>query len=307
MRLSILCSRAGFVNCAHWLPAALVAMALVLSPAKVRAGDILYINPAKTVRIEQADDGIYAVRVKNENQRAKLPTAGGDESAPDEFHISPDGAWLYALRHLGSGLRAGDLFELASPTRVVSQAGFNELAWKNAVKLHAVPRNFSAAGEYAMAAFYGWSLDSKRLLISVRGGEEKRSMREGFLYFNLQSKTFEQTDYLRKLTKSAANGLLGCAEPVDPLPSKDELAARFEALDQHLNQAYKERLAKLEKDRATNLRDAQRTWLKQRDDGLKLYLSLVPAAEQEKRRYQFLGDVTASRLDDFTRPIEQDL
>ena len=286
-----------------WLSIALFSTALLISPAKLRAGDILYTNPAKTVRIEQGDDGLYAVQVKNESQRAKLPVKG--EEVPDEFHVSPDGAWLYGLRHVGSGLRAGDLFELASPTKIVARPNFDSLAWKNGAKLGGVSQNFAAAGVYAMASFHNWSIDSKRLLIGLRGGEEKRSMREGYIYYNIQTKKFEITDYLKKLAKSET--ALPCAEPVDPLPSKEALTARFESLDQRLNQAYKDRLPKVPKDRAPILRDAQRDWIKQRDQGLKLYLSATPAAEQETRRLQYLGDVTASRLDDFTRPADEDL
>ena len=44
------------------------------------------------------------------------------------------------------------------------------------------------------------------------------------------------------------------------------------------------------------LRSTQKDWIKHRDEGLKLYLSLYPKAEREARRLQFLGDVTAARI-----------
>ncbi|MDP9098279.1 MAG: hypothetical protein M3N48_04705 [Verrucomicrobiota bacterium] len=44
-------------------------------------------------------------------------------------------------------------------------------------------------------------------------------------------------------------------------------------------------------------REAQRDWLKQRDGGEKFYLALFPAAKKSSRRLQFLGDVTAARID----------
>jgi len=303
--------RTGFPICrsSQGLAAAFLSITLLLSPVKLRAADVLYTDPAKTLRIEQRDDGLYVVPLKNESQGTKLSV--GNLDSPDEFHVSPDGAWLYGLRHVGSGLRAGDLFELAGHGRVAPLENFDELAWKNAAKLGAVPRNFSADSEYAMAAFYAWSSDSRRLLIGVRGGDKKGSLREGFVYFNTQTKKFEFTDYLRKLAKSTQPGSpphgLPCAEPVESLPAMEVLTARFTALDQRLNQVYKERLAKVAKDRVPNLREAQRDWLKQRDEGLKLYLSLMPAAEQEKRRLQYLSDVTAARIDDFSSPLNQDL
>ena len=45
------------------------------------------------------------------------------------------------------------------------------------------------------------------------------------------------------------------------------------------------------------LRDQQREWLKHRDAGLKLYLSLAKPSEKERRQLQYLGDVTAARLE----------
>jgi uncharacterized protein YecT (DUF1311 family) len=296
--------RAAFSRSRGQLPSVILALAFSVCSLELHGGEVLSTNSSKTVRVEQSDDGIFIVQGNNESQRAKLPGEG--LSLPDEFHISPDGQWIFGLRHVGSGLRAGDLFQLTSPTKVEPRRNFDELAWTNAAKLGAVKSNFSADGVYAMAFFCGWSTDSKRLLIGLRGGEEKRSMREGFVYFNTRTKTFEFTDYLRKLAK-ATSPALSCAEPVEPLPAAKELASRLAILDQRLNQAYKERSAKLDKDRTLRLRDTQRDWLKQRDEGLTLYLSLVPAAEKERRRLQYLGDVTAARLDDFDRPLDEDL
>jgi uncharacterized protein YecT (DUF1311 family) len=51
------------------------------------------------------------------------------------------------------------------------------------------------------------------------------------------------------------------------------------------------------------LREAQRTWIKHRDEGAKFYVSLFPEAEKERRRLQFLCDVTAARID--TQPDEE--
>jgi hypothetical protein len=75
------------------------------------------------------------------------------------------------------------------------------------------------------------------VLIQLRGGEEKRSMKPGLLYFNIRSKTFEMTDYVRKLNKSESE-MLACAEPVDPLPSDAELKTRLDTLDRLSNNTY---------------------------------------------------------------------
>ncbi len=65
---------------------------------------------------------------------------------------------------------------------------------------------------------------------------------------------------------------------------------------------YAQVIAKADKDQLSNLREPQRAWTKHRDEGLKFYVSLFPAAEKERRRLQFLCDVTAARID--TQPDE---
>ena len=195
----------------------------------------------------------------------------------------------------GSCLRDGDLFHRLASDKIDMFESFNEAGWKNAVKLGPFKRDFSAEGFCAITEFVSWSFDSARLLIELRGGEDKRDMHEGYIYFNTRTKKFEVTDYLRKLNKTKAN-VLACAEPVDPLPSEAELKTRFDTLDRRLNTRYAEVLGKTDKERVANVREAQRNWIKHRDEGAKFYVSLFPAAEKELRRLQFLCDVTASFL-----------
>ena len=152
-----------------------------------------------------------------------------------------------------------------------------------------------------MTFFEGWSLDSSRLLIRLEGGEQKRSTKPGLLYFNTRAKKFELTDYLRTLNKTKS-GALVCAEPIDPLPNESELKTRCDSLNRQLNEKYSAILAKTEKDRMPNVREAQRNWIKHRDEGAKFYMSIFPAAEKERRRLQFLGDVAAARIE--TQPDE---
>jgi uncharacterized protein YecT (DUF1311 family) len=90
---------------------------------------------------------------------------------------------------------------------------------------------------------------------------------------------------------------LACAEPIDPLPTDAELKQRFDSLDGKLNEKYAEVLAQTDKDRVSLLRQAQRKWLKERDAGEKVYLESFPSAEKAQRRLQYLGDVTAARID----------
>jgi len=257
--------------------------------------EIVYTSPSGAWRVEQSGDDVWVASTKDASQRAKLPRIEAIAPFPDEYHFSPNDEWIFGLRHGGSCLRDGDLFHRLVPDKIDMFESFNEAAWKNAVKLGAFKRDFSAEGFCAMTEFVSWSFDSARLLIELRGGEDKREMNEGYVYFNLRTKNFEVSSYLRKLNKTKSN-VLACAEPVDPLPDEAELKTKFDALDQQLNKRYAEVLAKTVKDRVSLVREAQRTWIKHRDDGAKFYVSLFPAAEKERRRLQFLCDVTAARI-----------
>ena len=289
----------------------LIAALLISLPTAAKSEEqieVLCTSPSGTFRIEsrfpeqsadEATADIWLVSTKDPAQRAKLPKQSPDSPTDDEFHFSPNEEWLFASRHIGSGLRYGNLYHLMKPLRieVVGEPGsFNELAWKNCVKLGALKTDYGAMGFYAMTAFINWSLDSSRLLIRLCGGEEKRNMLCGFLYFNTRTNKFEVTDYSRKLTKAKPE-VLACAEPIDPVPPEAELKQRFDSLDRELNKKYAEVLAKTDKDRVQSLRQGQRNWLKKRDAGEKVYVESFPSAEKASRRLQYLGDVTAARID----------
>jgi uncharacterized protein YecT (DUF1311 family) len=115
----------------------------------------------------------------------------------------------------------------------------------------------------------------------------------GYVYVNTRTRQFEVTNYLRKINKAQTAALV-CAESVDPLPSQPELKARFDKLDRELNTTYTAVLTKAENKRL--IPDAQHTWVKHRDEGAKIYLSLFPQSERESRRLQFLCDVTVVRI-----------
>jgi uncharacterized protein YecT (DUF1311 family) len=242
---------------------------------------------------------VWVISAKDPAQRAKLPKQSADSPPDDEFHFSPNEEWLFASRHIGSGLRYGNVYHLTSPLRIEAAgapASFNDLAWEKCVKLGGLKKNYGALGFYAMTAFRSWSLDSGRVLIRLCGGEEKRSMLCGFVYFNTRTNEFEATDYSRKLSKTKTE-VLACAEPIDPLPPETELKQRLDTLDAKLNAKYAEVLAKTDKESAPGVRQAQRKWLKDRDAGEKIYVELFPAAEKARRHLQYLGDVTAARIE----------
>jgi len=289
----------------------LVGALLISVPAVAKSEEqieVLYTSPSGAFRIEskfpdqsadEATADIWVVSTKDSAQRVKLPKQSADSPTEDEFHFSPNEEWLFGSRHVGSGLRYGNIYHLRSPLRIeaVGEPGsFNELVWATCVRLGAVRTNYGALGFYAMTAFINWSVDSSRVLIRLCGGEEKRNMLCGFLYFNTRANKFEVTDYSRKLNKAKPEPL-ACAEPVDPLPPEAELQRRLGTLDRELNKKYAEVLAKTDKDRVPLVRQSQREWLKRRDAGEKVYLDSFPPPEKNLRRLQYLGDVTAARID----------
>jgi Lysozyme inhibitor LprI len=294
------------------LATAVVVVSLCLGwSAKARAEEqteTLGTSPSGAFRIESkfpetsaADEtaDIWLISTKDPAQRVKLPKQSADSPTDDEFHFSPNEEWLFGLRHVGSGLRYGNIYHLLKPLRidVVGKQGyFNELVWERGVRLGALRTNYGALGFYAMTAFGNWSLDSGRLLIRLCGGEEKRNMLCGFLYFSTRTNKFEVTGYSRKLNKAKGDPL-PCAEPIDPLPPEAELKQRLDNLDRELNKKYPELLAKANKDRVPLIREAQRGWLKRRDAGEKIYVDSFPSTEKAQRRLQYLGDVTAARID----------
>lgn len=260
-----------------------------------------YISLSGEFRVETSGMEVWVISTKDPSQKVKLPMPIESEDSPidDEFHFSPDDKWIFATRHVGSCLQAGDFYHRTSETKIDSLKSLDSLAWKTAAQLRAIKEDYSAAGLCAMTFFAGWSNDSSRLLLGLLGGEDRRDNQHGYLYFNTRSKEFEMTDYLRKLN-ATKSPIVACAEPIDPLPSGGELKTRSETLDKRLNEAYSTKLKKLGGDRASNVRDSQRGWIKARDAGLQLYLGFVPAAERERRKFQFLADVTAARIESLT-------
>ena len=305
----------------HSLGLLVGAVFICLSASQAAGGkpEALYTSPSGAFRIEMTGEGssagdepsgdLWVISSKDSTQRAKLPKESSDSPLDDEFHCSPNEEWIFGLRHVGSGLRYGNVYHRVNPTQIEvldKGASFNDLVWKNGVELGALKEDYSAAGVYAMTFFVSWSFDSSRLLVRLSGGEEKRAMHSSLLYFNSRTRKFEMTDYLRKLGK-AKSAPVACAEPIDPLPSEQELKTRLETIDQQLNKAYTERLKKTAKDEVSNLRNGQREWIKRRDDGLKLYLASAPAEEKDRRRLQFLVDVTFARLDEFGQATDENL
>ena len=267
--------------------------------------EVLYTSPTGAFRVmrvnvtptndDESGEEFWIVSTQDESQRTKLYSS--ETTFPDGFYSAPGERWLFVESHQGSCLQRGDLYRREDHDTFEAAQSFSDRAWKDAVKLGAFKTNYSAEGLCAMIQFGCWSFDASRLLVVMLGGEDRRSPPdERYLYFNTRAQKFELTDYLRKLNKRKSE-MLACAEPVDPLPTEAMLQTKFDGLDRQLNKRYAEVIAKTDKERISNVREAQRNWIKHRDEGAKFYASLFPAAEKERRRLQFLCDVTAARIE----------
>jgi len=283
--------------------------------------EVLYTSPSGAFRIElspakgpateeRASGNVWLVSTKDPGVRVKMPALEGISSFDDEFHASPNDEWIFGVRKMAHGFSNGDLFhridrehmEIA-PTK--EDQSFNDRVWPFCVKQGALKANYSAEegdADIGQTSFTAWSFDSGRLLVQLSGGNRHRALQTCYVYFNTRTKAFELTDYLRKLNKTKPT-VLACAEPVDPLPGEAELKRRLDTLDQQLNRNYADVLASAGEG-VPLVRESQRKWIKHRDEGVKLYVSLFPPPERERRRLQFLGDVTAARIDTPTEEWE---
>src|SRR5437870_1251776 len=291
---------------------ALSVLFLVTFPATGNAEEqkeVLYTSPSGGLRIERNGEKAWVISTKNPDQRTELPPLEGISPFDDEFHASPNEEWIFGTRKMAHGFSNGDLFHRVDPQHVEiaptqEDQSFNDRVWPYCVKQSALKANYSAEEDGAdtgLTDFVAWSLDSNRLLVQLRGGDRHKTLHACYVYFNTRTRTFEMTDYLRKLNKTKSSGL-ACAEPTDPIPSEADLKTRLDTLDRQLNKKYADVIAQSEKDRVSLVREAQRNWIKHRDQGARCYVSLFPEAEKERRRLQLLGDVTAARID---TPTEQ--
>ncbi len=264
------------------------------------------------------------VSTKNPAERAPLPSATSERDPAEvtlRFYSSPDENWIFyteSWRH--HGVLAQELYHHESGVKF---APFKGKGWfAKTVRNYAVknggfkmtdfldqPRPYE---NHLRTEFRGWSFDSARLLLGIYG--DRTDGRQPFyVYFNTRSKTLEGTPYLRELNKIVARLApnypphVVCAEPTDPLPSEVELKVRFDALDEKFNKILAERAAEMSKEDADELRKTQQEWVKLRDEGVKTYLRFAPKGEEERRRLQFLADVTAARLEEFSQATKEEL
>ena len=300
---------------------------LTCSSAEKEAEWIRYESPKGSYRIQQSVDNEgqtpFIVSTKNPGERAPLPDASSENDRSEcqvRFYSSPDEKWIFyteSWRH--HGVLSRELYRKETGIKFAPVNG--EGSFKKATQSYAIKNGgFKKADflserdspyDHLGTKFRSWSFDSSRLLFGMfaEGSEHGPT----YVYYNTRTKTLEQTRYLRELNRVAAKLVSNyatdvvCAEPTDPLPPETELKARFVALDEKLNKTYAAHRAPLSKEEADELREKQRAWVKLRDEGLRIYLRLTPKEEKERRRLQFLGDVTAARFEELTQATNAEL
>jgi uncharacterized protein YecT (DUF1311 family) len=272
---------------------------------------VLKTSPSGTFSVVQNGEEFWIVTAADEKQRTKMHSA--ELVIPEEFRFSPDEKWLYVELHHGSCMSGADLYrrsdsKAAGPNDVGPfqpiEPSLEDGAWTEALKQRLFTKNFADEGLCAMVRFGGWSDDSGRLLLVIRGGEERRETVGRYLYYNTRIGGFELTPYLRKVNVASAKSheinVLACAEPVGPLPDEATLKQQYARVDKRLNENYQKMVAKAEKEETESvagLRQSQRDWLKARDAGLQIYLAAFSPAEKERRRLQFLIDVSRAEAE----------
>jgi hypothetical protein len=185
---------------------------------------VLQTSPSGMFRVVQNGEEFWIVTAADEKQRTKMHSA--ELVIPEEFRFSPDEKWLYVELHHGSCMSGADLYrrsdnKAAGPNDVGPFQPINpsleDGAWAEALKQRLFTKNFADEGLCAMVRFGGWSDDSGRLLLIIRGGEERRETVGRYLYYNTRIGGFELKPYLRKVNAASAKSheidVLACAEP----------------------------------------------------------------------------------------------
>ncbi len=230
---------------------------------------------------------------------------------PSANFISPDERWIFTTIDFGSHMGGGELFKRGQGFKFepALSKDFADLAWrffaeKERIDSAKVPYFINQIG---IIDFVSWSLDSRRLLVALRGGEFDGDRNHGiylwYAYFDTHDQSFELTDYLRGLNKGAwkrysddalraAFGGAASAEPLTALPSETESKERYEKAERRLIERYPTFLAKQSEEERQALSDGLPKWTKAREVGAKTYAESGNKATSSRRYWQYMADST---------------
>jgi hypothetical protein len=246
------------------------------------------------------------------------------------YYISPDEKWIFDQAGYGSRMGGAQLFKRVEGLKFEGTAQLDELAWRffaKQEKIEPAKVPFLENG-IGLIDFVAWSPDSARLLVALHGGDfdendRNRGVYLWYVYFNTRSEKLELTDYLRRLNKEAwkrfandklrANfGEAASAEPLGELPPEAESKKRYEAADRSVKELFEKLVAMQEKQLQQSIDDdqasetqreiykeqlkgsrvLQRTWIKTREIGSKLYADSGPKSTATRRYWQYMAEST---------------
>ena len=162
--------------------------------------ELLKTSPNGMFSVIQDGEEFWIVTAADEKQRTKMHSA--ELVTPEEFRFSPDEKWLYVELHQRSCMSGADLYRRTDRQGAGSNAvgpfqriepPLEQGAWAEALKQRLFTQNFAEEGMCAMVRFGASGDDSGRLLLIIRGGEERRETVGRYLYYNTRTTRFELT------------------------------------------------------------------------------------------------------------------
>lgn len=274
---------------------------------------VLPTSPKGTYRIERVavenePATEFIVKVSDPEQRTPIPQT--EPPTVYDFSFSPDEKWFAVNVHHGGWNGEFRLYQLKQGPKI-EQVLDAKPAWKwlGGDKLDALFAD-------AVMAHDGWSCDSSRLFLRTPiGGDRKPRVYYSF-YYNLRTRRFELTDYLRNVNRNAMRILKSTSperpiywaepEPMDPVASLDSNRARYEAAEERLNKVYVELIEKVKKKPLlghleTDLGEEQRQWMTMREPGAEAFAAVRPKAQRPAYRMHYLAEATESRVQDLEK------
>ncbi len=258
--------------------------------------------------------------------------------SPDEKWIYEEKTYGHLMKggelyERGEGLK----FQEANKSQSFAEMVWRFFAKEERIEPDDVPSSSGGRDccEGGLIDFVAWSPDSGRLLVDLRardfGGKRDRGVHEWYVYFNTKTGKLELTDYLRRLNKGAWKrfkdqklrenfGEAASAEPLGDLPSEAESKKRYEAADRRVKESLKKLLDTQEKqlhdeqtsptqrqifeEQLQSSRDMQRSWIKTREIGAKLYVDSGNKSTAARRYWQYMADSTEARASEIERELE---
>lgn len=258
--------------------------------------------------------------VSTTDPKVREPLDDHPDTTAVSYIISPDEKWIYEEKTYGHLMTGGELYERGEGLKFQEankSQSFAEMVWRFFAKEERIepddvpsPSGGRDCCEGGLIDFAGWSSDSGRLLVGLRGGDfdgqRSRGVYRWFVYFNTENRNFELTKYLRRLNKGAwdryANfsednpdvGLVEevIAEPLSELPPEAESKKRYEKADRHVNELYQKVGNHGSQEAQANWSRIRKQWIRNREAGAKFYALSGPKRTAGSRYWLLMADST---------------